>query len=42
MKALHAEAAASTPSGERFTMELLQQADFRFETRFDKPRCLPS
>lgn len=38
MKALHAEA-VSTSHG--FTIELAQQADYRFETRFDKPTMPP-
>jgi organic hydroperoxide reductase OsmC/OhrA len=41
MKAVHAEAAGATASTERLTIELVQQADFRFEVRFDKPTLAP-
>jgi organic hydroperoxide reductase OsmC/OhrA len=42
MKAIHAEAAGTTSAaGQSFTIELVQQADFRFEARFDKPTMTP-
>jgi len=43
MKAIHAEAVAATDSTreQHFTLELVQQADFRFEARFDKPSIPP-
>jgi uncharacterized OsmC-like protein len=40
MKAIHAESAA-VAMGSRFTIELVQQSDFRFEARFDKPTMPP-
>jgi len=40
MKATHAEATASA-SGRRYTVDVVQQADFRFEARFDAPSMPP-
>lgn len=42
MKAHHAETDSTTGSAHhRFTIELQQQGDFRFEVHFDKPQLAP-
>lgn len=41
MKAHHAEAGVNAGQGHRFTIELQQQEDFRFEVHFDKPSLAP-
>lgn len=41
MKALHAEADRPATDGHAFTIELVQQDDFRFEVHFDKPGIAP-
>lgn len=41
MTALHAESGTTEAAGHAFTIELVQQEDFRFEVHFDKPGMAP-